>query len=148
MLRADIAFAISLGAFIVLFWLAIAAVAWSPPLQGAWHSPWLSRVAIFAECMGFLYGFADVAEDLQLIAILRGPRDIIDPAEAAAANLLTRLKFVTFLLSVVGLAFFIVLAAANKITPGLFGLFTRLVPLFWRPAAAGESPSSGSAAHQ
>jgi hypothetical protein len=140
-LRADIGFAVSLAAFTVLFWLAVASVSWAPP----W---WLSRVAIFAECMGFLYGFADVAEDLKLVAILRDPQKIIDPAEAAAANLLTRLKFVTIVLSVVGVLFFAVLWAVNWVAPGLFGLFTRLAPLFWRPAQGRESQSGGNAAHQ
>jgi hypothetical protein len=139
-LRVDIGFAISLAAFIVLFWLALATVPWLPP--------WLGRLAIFAECMGLLYGFADVAEDLKLIAILRDPQRIIDPAEAAAANLLTRLKFVTILLSVVGAVFFVVLSAVDRVTPGLFGLFTRLAPWFWRPAQVPQSQSGGNAAHQ
>jgi hypothetical protein len=139
-LRADIGFAVSLAAFIVLFWLAVATVSFVPS--------WLIRLATFAECMGLLYGFADVAEDVQLVAILRDPRKIIDPAEAAAANLLTRLKFITILLSFVGVVFFVVLSAVNWVAPGLFGLFTRVVPLFWRPAQAREPPNRGSAAHQ
>lgn len=143
-LRADIAFAVSLAAFVVLFWLAVAAVSWGLP----WYGSWLGRLAIFAECMGFLYGFADVAEDLQLIAILRDRQQIIDPAETAAANLLTRLKFVTVLLSVVGVVFFVVLSAVNRLAPGLFGIFTRLVPLFWRPESTRETPDGGSAARR
>jgi hypothetical protein len=139
-LRADIGFAVSLAAFIVLFWLAVAMV--------PWVAPWLSRLAIFAECMGLLYGFADVAEDVKLVAILRDPQKIVDPAEAAAANLLTRLKFVTILLSAVGVVFFLVLSAVDWVVPGLFGLFTRLAPLFWRPAQGPQSQSGGNTAHQ
>ncbi len=139
-LRADIGFAVALAAFIVLFWLAVAGIPWLPP--------WLGRFAIFAECMGILYGFADVAEDVQLIAILRDPPELIDPAEAAAANLLTRLKFVTVLLSIIGVVFFAVLSAVNKAAPGLFGVFSRLAPLLWRPAPARETQSGGNASPQ
>ena len=85
---------------------------------------------------------------MQLIAILRDPPEIIDPAEAAAANLPTRLKFVTVLLSVVGVVFFAILFAVNKVAPGLFGFFTRLAPLLWRPAPAPEPQGDGNAPHQ
>jgi hypothetical protein len=85
---------------------------------------------------------------VQLIAILRDPPEIIDPAEAAAANLPTRLKFVTVLLSVVGVVFFAILFAVNKVAPGLFGFFTRLAPLLWRPAPAPEPQGDGNAPHQ
>src|SRR3984957_7182040 len=90
-LRADVVFAVSLAASIVLFWLAVATVSWAPP--------WLRGLAIFAAFLGALYGVADVAEDLRLVAILRDPRK--NRAQAATANFLTRLKFVTILLSVV-----------------------------------------------
>jgi hypothetical protein len=114
-LRADIAFAVSLAACTILFWLAVATVDRAPP--------WLGGLAIFAACMGALYGAADVAEDLKLIAMLRDPQKIIDSAQATAANFLTRLKFATILVSVVGVLFFIVLSVVNKVTPGLFGIF-------------------------
>jgi membrane protein implicated in regulation of membrane protease activity len=60
--------------------------------------------------MGILYGFADAAEDIKLASILAHPGDI-DMGEAAAANVLTRLKFVTITLSVVGLVVFAILSA-------------------------------------
>jgi hypothetical protein len=123
-LRADIAFAVSLAACTVLFWLAVATVDRAPPRLGG--------LAIFAACMGALYGAADVAEDLKLIAMLRDPQKIIDSAQAAAANFLTRLKFATILVSVVGVLVFIVLCVVNKVTPGLFGIFPRVVRSYWR----------------
>ena len=139
-LRADVVFAVSLAASVVLFWLAIATVSWAPP--------WLRGLAIFAAFLGALYGAADVAEDLKLVAILRDPRKTIDPAQAAAANFLTRLKFVTILLSVVGALFFIVLSVVNKAAPGLFGIFPRLVRSCWRLAQRGEPRRGGDLSHQ
>jgi len=65
--------------------------------------------------------------------ILRDPADI-GPAQAAIANLLTRVKFFSVFLSLIGVAVFGILSAIDKVTPGLFGLFTRLAPqLLWRP---------------
>jgi len=122
-LPVDIVFALSLAALTVLFWLSVAALSVA--------AGWLCA-AIVAGAMGLLYGFADVAEDLQLIAILRDPGPAIGPGRAAAANWLTRLKLVTNLLSIAGFAVFAVLWAINRITPGLFGLFTRLAQLLWR----------------
>jgi hypothetical protein len=139
-LRADVVFAVSLAASIVLFWLAIGTVFWAPP--------WLCGLAMFAAFLGALYGVADVAEDLKLVAILRDPRKTIDPAQAAAANFLTRLKFVTILLSVVGVLFFIVLSVVNKAAPRLFGIFPRLVRPCWRLAQRGEQRRGGDLSHQ
>ena len=139
-MRADIAFAVSLAASIVLFWLAVATVSWAPP--------WLRGLAIFAAFMGALYGVADVAEDLKLVAILRDPRKTIDPAQAAAANFLTRLKFVTVLLSAVGVLFFIVLSVVNKAAPGLFGIFPRLLRSWWRLTQRGGRQRGGDLPHQ
>jgi hypothetical protein len=106
-LRWDILFAFFLASFIVLFWLAVGSL-----------SPGLSRLAIFCECMGILYGFADIAEDLKLISILDDPYladhpDAIDPANAAAANTLTRIKIVSLSLSLVGLLVFAVVAGGD-----------------------------------
>jgi hypothetical protein len=137
-LRADIAFAVSLAASIVLFWLALATVSWAPP--------WLRGLAIFAAFMGALYGAADVAEDLKLVAILRDPRK--NRAQAATANFLTRLKFVTILLSVVGVLFFIVLSMVNKAAPGLFGIFPRLARSWWRLTQRGGRQRDGDRPHQ
>ena len=137
-LRADIAFAVSLAASIVLFWLAVATVSWAPP--------WLRGLAIFAAFMGALYGIADVAEDLNLVAILRDPRK--NRAQAATANFLTRLKFVTILLSVVGVLFFIVFSVVNKAAPGLFGIFPRLMRSWWRLPQRSEPRRGGDLSRQ
>ncbi|MEP7098673.1 MAG: hypothetical protein ABI748_13515, partial [Dokdonella sp.] len=60
-------------------------------------------VAMLAGCMGVLYGVADAAEDFKLASILRKP-ETIDAGEAAAANFLTRAKFVTITASGFGIA--------------------------------------------
>ncbi len=140
-LRWDIAFAVSMTAFIVLFWLDVATAPRAPL--------WLGRLAILAECMGALYGLADIAEDIKLIAILRDPREIIDPAEAAAANALTRVKLVAMVLSVVGALMFAVLAAADRLATTLFGVPVRLVQREWQRAVrrrAGGSQTGGTVA--
>ena len=137
-LRADMAFAVSLAASIVLFWLAVATVSWAPP--------WLRGLAIFAAFLGALYGVADVAEDLRLVAILRDPRK--NRAQAATANFLTRLKFVTVLLSAVGVLFFIVLSVVNKAAPGLFGIFPRLMRSWWRLTQRSEPRRGGDLSRQ
>jgi hypothetical protein len=113
-LRWDIAFAVSMTAFIVLFWLDVATATWAPL--------WLARLAILAECMGVLYGFADVAEDIKLRAILDDGRAIVDPAEAAAANALTRVKFAAIALSVVGVLMLAVLTVADRLPSMLLGV--------------------------
>jgi len=134
-LRWDIAFAVGMTAFIVLFWLDVATAAWAPL--------WLARLAILAECMGVLYGFADVAEDVKLMAILGDGRAIVDPAEAAAANALTRFKFTAIALSVVGALMFAVLTAADRLLSRLFGVLAGVVRVVRRlfsglaPARAG-----------
>jgi hypothetical protein len=68
--------------------------------------------------MGILYGVADVAEDLKLASILSA-HGSIDAGETAAANFLTRIKFVTITLSGVGIAVFLALSglAAISIRP-------------------------------
>lgn len=134
-LRWDIAFAVSMTAFIVLFWLDVATATWAPL--------WLARLAILAECMGVLYGFADVAEDVKLMAILGDGRAIVDPAEAAAANALTRVKFTAIALSVVGALMFAVLTVADRLLSRLFGVLAGVVRVVRRlfsglaPARAG-----------
>jgi hypothetical protein len=109
-LRSDMVFAVFLAAFIVLFWWAIATAPWAPI--------WLGRLALFAAGMGILYGFADIAEDLKLSSILVDPSSI-DPAEAAAANALTRLKFAAIALSIVGVLVFGVLSLGDVLAAKL-----------------------------
>jgi hypothetical protein len=134
-LRWDIAFAVSMTAFIVLFWLDVATATWAPL--------WLVRLAILAECMGVLYGIADVAEDTKLRGILDDGRAIVDPAEAAAANALTRVKFTAIVLSVVGGLMFAVLTVADGLLSTLFGVLAEVTQVTGRflrrlaPASAG-----------
>lgn len=141
-LRWDIVFAISLALFAALSEFALATLL----LQ---HRHELMGCAVlFFACMGFVYGAADVAEDLKLAYILKdwrreeaeaksrskaSPHDDrddsgdskheevhIDGGEAAAANALTRIKFITICLSVLGVVVYQALsliAAASFRTP-------------------------------
>jgi hypothetical protein len=116
-LRWDILFAMSLGVFVVLFW-------WAVLMLGGWPL-WFWRVAIFCECMGFLYGFADIAEDLKLRMILTEAPET-DPADAAAANLLTRIKLAANLLSLAGVLMFGIASAVTWLIGGLWADLVRL----------------------
>jgi hypothetical protein len=128
----DVIFGACLAAFVALFWLAVANLAGVGPAVG--------RFALFAQCMGILYAFADICEDVKLFFILADANHV-DPAETAAANALTRMKFVAILFSVVGILAFGVLSAAYSVTTGLTGfamwvereLRTILSALFERP---------------
>jgi hypothetical protein len=113
-LQWDKAFAVSLALFVALFWFAIATADWAPL--------WLGRLALFCGCMGVLYGVVDLAEDFKLASILHHPRTV-DPAEAAAASLLTRIKFVTIVLSIVGALVFATLSVATTLWGELDQLF-------------------------
>jgi hypothetical protein len=74
--------------------------------------------------MAILYGIADVAEDLKLASMLKYPHTI-DQAEAAATNMLTRVKIVTISLSLIGLAIFGLYQAAEKCAVWLLSRFKR-----------------------
>lgn len=125
-LNRDIGFAAAFAAFIVA--AAFAAATW----MGGYA--WPMRTAIIVACMGIVYGAADIAEDLMLKRILdaaqrtlvarRAGKAVGEPADAAevdAANVLTRLKLLSLLLSGVGLIAFGVLvladALAGKLAP-------------------------------
>jgi len=105
----DLYLAVGLGAFVVLVNLTIADFLADP----LW-----ARAAWIGACMGLVYAVADIGEDLKLASILgraatAGDDAIgaIDPGEAAAANLLTRVKLVSITLSGVGMALVAVLSA-------------------------------------
>jgi hypothetical protein len=99
----DLAFAVALAVFI-----ALAALGVAPLLP--WQ-PWVARVMLFMALMGVLYGIADVAEDWKLATILdKGPS--VDPVDAATANLLTRIKIATNILSGIGVVMFLLLQVA------------------------------------
>jgi hypothetical protein len=113
--RFDVPLAVGLGAFAILVDLALFAV------LSADYPVW-SRAAFIGACMGLVYMAADIAEDLKLATILGHvvkPRDDkaaqIDPGEAAAANMLTRVKIVTLVLSGVGVVVVLVLSAVAAI---------------------------------
>jgi hypothetical protein len=119
----DMAFAFFLASFVVLFWLAVATAPWAPI--------WLGRFALFAECMGILYGFADLGEDIKLTFIILDPSNI-DPAEAAAANALTRTKFVAIVLSIVGALVFGVVSVFYDVARWIgFGVEVLWARLLW-----------------
>ena len=111
----DLWFAVGLGAFVILADVAIA-----DALNTAY--PLWARAAWIGACMGLVYLAADVAEDLKLASILdraaAGGDDAVaavDAGEAAAANMLTRVKLVSITLSGVGIAVFLVLATLAAI---------------------------------
>ena len=113
--RLDLWFAVGLGAFVILVDVAIA-----DALSAAY--PLWTRAAWIGACMALVYLAADIAEDLKLASILdraaKGGDDAvaaIDAGEAAAANMLTRVKLVSITLSGVGIAVFLVLATLAAI---------------------------------
>jgi hypothetical protein len=73
---------------------------------------WLNWLALPAGAMAILYGVADIAEDLKLGSLLSNP-DKIDPAEAFAANMLTRVKIVTLWLSLLGVLIYVPIRGAQ-----------------------------------
>jgi hypothetical protein len=109
----DIFFAIALAAVTAFICYEIAVL--PMPFR------WLNWIALPFAAMAVLYGVADVAEDLKLAAILGHPRKI-DRADAAATNMLTRIKIVALSLSVVGLLIFAVISllqtAGEKLQSG------------------------------
>jgi hypothetical protein len=130
----DMAFAFFLALFVALFWFSVASAYWAPL--------WLARLALLYGCMGIVYGVADVAEDLKLASTLR--YRTIDPAEAAAANVLTRIKLVTIVFSIVGALVFATLSAVTRLWLELDELLERVfaVAFAWvrgvRAARAGR----------
>lgn len=116
LLRWDLVMAVGLAAFACAFNLGVASF-FSGTL-------WISRPASFAAAMAILYGAADVAEDLKLVSILRrftpNSEGSIDRAEAAAANMLTRVKLLTIVLSVTaGVTYAILWGVAGRKRPGV-----------------------------
>jgi hypothetical protein len=102
--RSDICFAIALAAVaaFVCYEIAVAPLLWGP----------FKWAAVPLGAMAILYGIADVAEDMKLASILKHPQNI-DRADAAATNMLTRLKMTALTLSGIGIAIFLVIAGAE-----------------------------------
>ena len=102
--RSDICFAVALAAVTAFVCYEIAVA----PLR----CQALNWAAVPLGAMAILYGIADVAEDLKLASILQHPQRI-DRADAAAANMLTRIKITALILSLVGAAIFAVIWGAE-----------------------------------
>jgi hypothetical protein len=115
----DLAFAITLSALSTYIWYRLALSPLVPPL--------FNWMALPAGAMSIAYGIADVAEDLKLASILGHP-DKVDPAEAAAANMLTRIKLTTISLSLTGLVLFVIyLVLVTTVTASLKALKKKAV---------------------
>jgi len=107
----DIALAMALAAVSVFIWYEIVVLPRS--------YDWVKWAAFPCGAMAILYGVADLAEDLKLSTLLRHS-DKVDRADAAATNMLTRIKFVSLGLSIIGAAVFGVIwlaeTGAEKLT--------------------------------
>ena len=119
--RSDLCFAVFVATASAYVWwrIAITPMGWS----------FINWAALPLGAMAILYGIADVAEDLKLSSILKHPH-AIDQAEAAATNMLTRVKLVTICLSLIGLVMFVLYSLIEICVRWLIGRFTR------QPAAA------------
>lgn len=116
----DIAFAIGLAATTAYLWYWIATVQPAPGLPARLQAllrstrRWRIWLAVPLGALAIVYGVSDVAEDLTLARLLRDP-DRIDPAAAATANLLTRIKMASLGGSVVGYALFLPIGMAHDL---------------------------------
>jgi hypothetical protein len=99
--RSDVCFAIALAAITVFIWYRIAVTPMECQL--------FNWAALPLGAMAVLYGIADVAEDIKLATILNH-RQSIDRADAAATNMLTRIKIATLTLSLIGALIFVVVS--------------------------------------
>jgi hypothetical protein len=108
----DIWFAAALAGTTAYLWYWIATL--EPPTLLQWAYPYLAWLAPPLGAMALIYGISDVAEDLKLAHILNDG-DRIDPAEAAAANMLTRIKIASLCASVIGLGLFVPIGWAHDV---------------------------------
>jgi hypothetical protein len=116
--RWDAAFAVCLALFTALLNFSASTLLVAHPLA--------ARAMLVLAAMGLVYGVADVAEDFKLASILeRSTRaeqvEHVDGGEAAVANMLTRVKVVSLILSGTGVVTFWILH-------GTAGLVTRFGP--------------------
>jgi hypothetical protein len=112
LLRSDTCFAIALAGTTAYLWYWIATA--PPPPFFEWAFPGLAWLAAPFGAMAIIYGLSDIAEGMKLAQILRDA-DRIDPAEAAAANILTRLKIASLCVSIIGAGLFVPIVAAQTI---------------------------------
>jgi hypothetical protein len=108
----DLGFAFFVAAVSTYIWWRIADTRLGCPV--------VNWAALPLGAMAILYGIADIAEDLKLSSILEHP-NAIDRAEAAATNMLTRIKLVTICLSLIGLVIFCLYWVAEKCAVRLLG---------------------------
>jgi len=102
--QSDLAYSVALSLVTAFIWLEVAFMTSWPSLLACIPQTWLEYFNWFAwpaAAMAIIYGIADIAEDLKLAAILAHPQ-AIDRAEAVAANMLTRIKIMTLVASIVG----------------------------------------------
>jgi hypothetical protein len=149
--RCDLAYAMALSAVTAYVWFRIA-LAHAPTAPQSWLSSVIVWFAPYFAAMAIAYGLADIAEDLKLASILwpRGQEADgelqVDRAEAAAANMLTVIKMLTLVLSVIGFILFLLLRWIESATHHLSGTFTvaldafleRIVQLFRRERTTGS----------
>jgi hypothetical protein len=129
--KSDLAYAVALTASAVWIWLSIV---WSDtpwrwlPFFSLFETlwPYLQWCAFPAGAMSILYGVADICEDLKLAAILTHS-DKLDRADVAAANMLTRIKIVALILSIVGLALFGLLLAIQTLVEKTTGPISAII---------------------
>jgi len=137
-LSIDIKFAVVFALFIVSADIVLA----------NWFAewPWIVRGCAISACLGGVYGFADVGEDVKLRSIFRHAaraarlqssdnlsdslrdEELADASEVDAANALTRIKIA----SVVGLVAFGIFVALDAVVSRSTG----------RPASGGTTPST------
>ena len=110
--------------FFAFFVAAVSAYVWWRIADTRMDCAVVNWAALPLGAMAILYGIADIAEDLKLSSILKHP-DTIDQAEAAATNMLTRIKLVTICLCLIGLAIFCLYWVTEKCALSLLGRLSR-----------------------
>jgi hypothetical protein len=150
----DIAYAIALATITAYVWFRLA-IAYAPSAPESWLSSAVVWFAPYCGAMAIAYGVADVAEDLKLASILwpkaqdddedRYPAEI-DRAEAAAANMLTVIKMLTLLLSIIGFVLFLLLRLLQSIAKGLSGMLVVAADELFRRLREARAAGAGSPA--
>lgn len=142
--KSDVGYAIGLTLITTYLWFRIAVwpthppdISWLSWLSFSWPSylSWLGPAAYwlapFFGAMAIAYGVADIAEDYKLADILwpkqhnktdsdRYPLRV-DRADAAAANMLTRIKMMSLFLSLIGGVLFYLISKLQSLAQRLSG---------------------------
>jgi hypothetical protein len=144
----DLAYAAALATVTAYVWFRIA-LGYAPTAPYSWLSSAVVWFAPYCAAMAIAYGVADIAEDLKLASILwpsgGDAAEEIDRSEAAAANMLTVIKMLTLLLSIIGFILFLLLRwlqSGIKNLPGTYkvaeDVFRRVVRLLRREETGGS----------